>query len=74
MLAGGPAIADELATGQALALLARRPYSVAELRRALEKKLPAEDLSQVLARLRQLSPEEMGALAGHNFAQFFGLA
>ena len=36
-------------------MLSRRPYSVAELRRALEKKFPdASDVPGVLARLRQL--------------------
>ena len=36
-------------------MLSRRPYSVAELRRALEKKFPgSSDVPGVLARLRQL--------------------
>jgi len=36
-------------------MLSRRPYSVAELRRALEKKFPAsEDIPNVIARLREL--------------------
>jgi regulatory protein len=36
-------------------MLSRRPYSVAELRRALEKKFPAsEDIPNVLARLREI--------------------
>ncbi|HEV2349644.1 MAG TPA: RecX family transcriptional regulator [Terriglobia bacterium] len=39
----------------ALAKLARRPYSVAELKRALEKKFPAHPaIPDALARLRQL--------------------
>lgn len=39
----------------AVAMLSRRPYSVAELRRALEKKFPAsEDIPNVLARLREI--------------------
>jgi len=39
----------------AVAMLSRRPYSVAELRRALEKKFPAsEDIPNVIARLREL--------------------
>jgi regulatory protein len=39
----------------AVAMLSRRPYSVAELRRALEKKFPdSSDVPEVLARLRQL--------------------
>jgi len=40
----------------ALALLARRSYSVAELRRALKKKFPdaADEISNAVARLRQL--------------------
>src|SRR5690242_9297195 len=39
----------------AVAMLSRRPYSVAELRRALERKFPdSADLPQVLVRLRQL--------------------
>jgi regulatory protein len=39
----------------AVAMLSRRPYSVAELRRALEKKFPgSSDVPDVLARLRQL--------------------
>ncbi|HXH48672.1 MAG TPA: regulatory protein RecX [Terriglobia bacterium] len=39
----------------AVAMLSRRPYSVAELRRALEKKFPgSSDVPGVLARLRQL--------------------
>ena len=39
----------------AVAMLSRRPYSVAELRRALEKKFPdSADVPGVLARLRQL--------------------
>jgi regulatory protein len=39
----------------AVAMLSRRPYSVAELRRALEKKFPdSSDAPEVLARLRQL--------------------
>jgi regulatory protein len=38
----------------AVAMLSRRPYSVAELRRALERKFPASpDISDVIARLRQ---------------------
>ena len=36
-------------------MLSRRPYSVAELRRALEKKFPdSPDIPDVLARLRQV--------------------
>ena len=35
-------------------MLARRPYSVAEIRRSLEKKFPPADVPQVIARLRQL--------------------
>jgi regulatory protein len=36
-------------------MLSRRPYSVAELRRALERKFPAsEDIPKVIARLREL--------------------
>jgi regulatory protein len=39
----------------AVGMLSRRPYSVAELRRALEKKFPGSaDVPEVLARLRQL--------------------
>lgn len=39
----------------AVAMLSRRPYSVAELRRALERKFPdSADVPDVLARLRQL--------------------
>jgi regulatory protein len=39
----------------ALAMLARRPYSVAELRRALERKFPAHPaLEDAIARLRAL--------------------
>ena len=39
----------------ALAMLARRPYSVAELKRALEKKFPAHPAnSDAIARLREL--------------------
>ena len=39
----------------AVAMLSRRPYSVAELRRALEKKFPdSAEVPNVLARLRQL--------------------
>lgn len=39
----------------ALAMLARRPYSVAELKRALEKKFPAHPANpDAIARLRQL--------------------
>ena len=36
-------------------MLARRPYSVAELRRALERKFPSDSaVADVVARLRQL--------------------
>jgi len=39
----------------AVAMLSRRPYSVAELRRALEKKFPgSSEVPDVLARLREL--------------------
>ncbi|MCL5006032.1 MAG: recombination regulator RecX [Acidobacteria bacterium] len=38
----------------ALGMLARRPYSIAELRRSLKKKFPAADIAEVIARLRQL--------------------
>ncbi|MCL5670983.1 MAG: RecX family transcriptional regulator, partial [Acidobacteria bacterium] len=39
----------------AVAMLSRRPYSVAELRRALEKKFPASDeIPSVIARMREL--------------------
>jgi regulatory protein len=39
----------------AVAMLSRRPYSVAELRRALEKKFPdSEGIPEVIARLREL--------------------
>jgi SOS response regulatory protein OraA/RecX len=39
----------------ALAMLARRPYSVAELRRALERKYPSDPAAgDAVARLRQL--------------------
>jgi regulatory protein len=39
----------------AVAMLSRRPYSVAELRRALERKFPnSAEVPNVLARLRQL--------------------
>ncbi|HEX5411495.1 MAG TPA: regulatory protein RecX [Terriglobia bacterium] len=39
----------------AVSLLSRRPYSVAELRRALQRKFPdSAELPEVLARLRQL--------------------
>lgn len=49
----------------ALRMLARRPYSVAELRRALERKLPeAATLPAVLARLR-----ELGYLDDKKFAE-----
>lgn len=41
--------------GAALAMLARRPYSVAELERALERKFPADpSVPDAIARLRQL--------------------
>ena len=53
----------------ALAMLARRPYSVAELRRSLEKKFPAEDLSQVIARLGQI-----GYLDDRKFAESLALS
>jgi regulatory protein len=39
----------------AVAMLSRRPYSVAELRRALEKKFPdSSEVPEVLTRLREL--------------------
>ncbi len=39
----------------AVAMLSRRPYSVAELGRALEKKFPdSEEIPRVIARLREL--------------------
>jgi regulatory protein len=39
----------------ALAMLARRPYSVAQLRRKLQKKFPSDaDLESAISRLRQL--------------------
>ena len=39
----------------ALRMLARRPYSVAEMRRALEKKYPhSNEVSKAIARLREL--------------------
>jgi regulatory protein len=50
-------------------MLARRPYAVAELRRSLEKKFPTEDLSQVIARLRQL-----GYLDDKKFAESYALS
>jgi len=53
----------------ALAMLARRPYSVAELRRSLGKKFPSGDLSQVIARLRQL-----GYLDDRKFAESLALS
>lgn len=47
-------------------MLARRPYSIAELRRALERKFGAEtDVSPALARLR-----ELGYLDDKQFAEF----
>ena len=53
MARGKQAAVDPYAA--ALRMLARRPYSVAELRRALERKFPADPgLSEVIARLRQL--------------------
>ncbi len=45
-------------------MLARRPYAVAELRRALERKFPATDLAAVIARLR-----ELGYLDDRKFAE-----
>ena len=53
----------------ALAMLARRPYSVAELRRALEKKFPSEDISPVIARLR-----ELGYLDDRKYAESLALS
>ena len=35
-------------------MLARRPYSVGEMRRALEKKYPASEAGKAIARLREL--------------------
>lgn len=49
----------------AVAMLSRRPYSVAELRRALQKKFPAsDDIPSVIARLR-----ELGYLDDSRFAE-----
>ena len=46
-------------------MLARRPHSIAEIRRALEKKFPpGEDVSQAIARLR-----ELGYLDDRKFAE-----
>ena len=46
-------------------MLARRPYSIAEMRRALEKKYPGtEQVSQAIARLR-----ELGYLDDRKFAE-----
>jgi len=53
----------------ALAKLARRSYSVAELRRSLEKKFPASDLTEVIARLRHL-----GYLDDKKFAESYALS
>ena len=51
----------------ALRMLARRPYSVAELRRALEKKYPDSNaVGQAIARLRELR-----YLDDKNFAQHY---
>jgi regulatory protein len=50
-------------------MLARRPYSVAELRRSLEKKFPAADLAPTIARLRQL-----GYLNDQKVAESYALA
>ena len=50
-------------------MLARRPYSVAELRRSLGKKFPAEDLSPVIARLRKL-----GYLDDRKYAESLALS
>ena len=50
-------------------MLARRPYSVAELRRALEKKFPAEDLSPIVGRLR-----ELGYLDDRKYAESLALS
>jgi regulatory protein len=48
-------------------MLSRRPYSVAELRRALEKKFPdSPDVPNVLARLR-----ELGYLDDTKFAEAY---
>jgi regulatory protein len=48
-------------------MLSRRPYSVAELRRALEKKFPdSPDVPNVLARLR-----ELGYLDDAKFAEAY---
>ncbi len=53
----------------ALRLLATRPYSVAELRRALERKFPADtDLSPALVRLRQLGYLDDKKFAEHQAA------
>src|SRR5690349_14420354 len=46
-------------------MLARRPYSIAELRRALEKKsFPIEQVDESIARLR-----ELGCLDDRKFAE-----
>ena len=50
-------------------MLARRPYSVAELRRSLEKKFPSADIAEVIARLRQL-----GYLDDQKFAESYALS
>jgi len=53
----------------ALAMLARRPYSVGEMRRALKRKCPTADLPEVIARLRQL-----GYLDDRKFAEHYALS
>lgn len=50
-------------------MLARRPHSVAELRRALEKKFPSQDISPVVARLR-----ELGYLDDRKYAEHYALS
>ncbi len=53
----------------ALAMLSRRPYSIADLRRSLEKKFPSEDLSPAIARLR-----ELGYLDDRKYAEGLALS
>lgn len=65
MARGKQAAADPYAA--ALRMLARRPYSVAELRRALERKYPADPaIREAIARLRQL-----GYLDDKKFAEHY---
>ena len=63
MRKGKQAPPDPLAA--ALRMLARRPYSIAEMRRALEKRCPqSEQVSAAIARLR-----ELGYLDDRKFAE-----